>query len=108
MEKARSPICNGPRQPLAGLRAPALNWFKQIHVLNLESRSLTALTTDRYDNFSPAWSADGKWLYFLSNRTFISLVNHPGSRGRPNRSLTAKRNIYDPLASRPTFAVPAR
>ena len=36
------------------------------------------VTSDRYDSGSPAWSPDGKWLYFLSDRNFESLVGSPG------------------------------
>jgi len=74
--------------------APALNWFTQIHVLNLENRNLTALTTDRYDTFSPAWSADGKWLYFLSNRSFVSLVNNPWESRQAEPYFDRQTKIY--------------
>ncbi|GGP43267.1 S41 family peptidase [Shewanella saliphila] len=40
-----------------------------------ESKSQT-LTTDKYESFSPSFSHDGKWLYFLSNREFKA---NPGS-----------------------------
>lgn len=55
---------------------PAANWFSQIKVFDTESEKLVALTTDRYDSFSPDWSPDGKWLYFLSDRNLVSLVTH--------------------------------
>ena len=36
-----------------------------------------ALTSDRYESFSPAFSADGRWLYFLSNRHFSATPGSP-------------------------------
>ncbi|MGZ5907006.1 MAG: S41 family peptidase, partial [Reyranella sp.] len=42
----------------------------QIGVLNLATRKLDFVTTDRYEASSPAFSPDGKWLYFLSARHF--------------------------------------
>lgn len=35
------------------------------------------LTSDRYESFAPAFSADGKWLYFLSNRDFQATPGAP-------------------------------
>lgn len=36
-----------------------------------EDKVLPALTSDRYDSDSPAFSPDGRWLYFISNRNFV-------------------------------------
>ncbi|MDR2562142.1 MAG: PDZ domain-containing protein [Holophagales bacterium] len=46
----------------------------QILLYSLDSKQKAAVTSDKYESFSPAFSPDGKWLYFLSNRTF-SVVN---------------------------------
>ncbi|QBY05101.1 PDZ domain-containing protein [Thalassotalea sp. HSM 43] len=35
------------------------------------------LTSDKYEAFSPTFSADGKWLYFISNRHFSSNPRSP-------------------------------
>jgi tricorn protease len=42
----------------------------QIGLFNLATRALSFVTTDRYQADSPAFSPDGKWLYFLSARHF--------------------------------------
>ena len=42
----------------------ATNTFLQIKVWSPRTRESHALTTDRYNSHSPAWSSDGKWLYF--------------------------------------------
>lgn len=36
-----------------------------------------AVTSQRYSNFSPAFSPDGRWLWFLSNRNFVALNATP-------------------------------
>ncbi|WP_295756352.1 S41 family peptidase [Undibacterium sp.] len=43
---------------------------RQIGLYSIDSKQLTFTTSDRYDSFSPAFSADGHWLYFISNRNF--------------------------------------
>lgn len=35
------------------------------------------LTSDRYEVRSPAFTPDGKWLYFISDRQFSAAVRHP-------------------------------
>ena len=62
--------------------APASNNLDQIYLYSVESGKATAVTSDRYDSESATWSPDGKFLYFLSNRTFESAVGAPwGVRG---------------------------
>ncbi len=41
--------------------------------------ALLTATTDRWNSASPTFSQDGKWLYFLSDRHFDSVVDHPWS-----------------------------
>ncbi|HEU4993871.1 MAG TPA: S41 family peptidase [Gemmatimonadaceae bacterium] len=58
------------------------NGFGQIWLYEVATGKATALTSDRYDSDDPVWSPDGKWIYFLSNRFFQSLVGAPwGNRG---------------------------
>ena len=51
-------------------------------------------TSDRYDSCSPAWSADGKWLYFLSDRNFESLVGSPWGSRQPEPFWDRQTKIY--------------
>jgi tricorn protease len=55
---------------LAFVRVGSSEQRNQIGMVNLASRQLSFVTTDRYEANSPAFSPDGKWLYFLSERHF--------------------------------------
>ncbi|MCU7369420.1 hypothetical protein PEC18_00580 [Paucibacter sp. O1-1] len=48
----------------------------QIVLYSVNESKAQTLTTDKYESFSPSFSHDGKWLYFLSNRRFKA---NPGS-----------------------------
>ncbi len=59
----------------------AANQFEQVFLYGVDSATTQPLTTDRYNSADPAWSADGKWIYFRSDRALRSTVNAPwGSR----------------------------
>ncbi|HEY7876782.1 MAG TPA: PDZ domain-containing protein, partial [Gemmatimonadaceae bacterium] len=57
------------------------NGLQRIFLYDTRTGTTIALTSDRYDSYSPAWSPDGQWLWLLSDRHFRSRVNAPwGSR----------------------------
>ncbi len=57
---------------------PAPNLFAAVKLYEVATgRDRRRSTSDRYDSYSPAWSPDGKWLYFLSDRNLESLVRQP-------------------------------
>lgn len=49
----------------------------QIVLYSIDKDRTETLTSDKYESFSPAFSTDGKWLYFLSNRQFNSTPTSP-------------------------------
>jgi tricorn protease len=51
--------------------------INQLVMISLSDDGSEVLTSDRYESFSPAFSPDGKWLYFLSDRNFQSYPSHP-------------------------------
>lgn len=55
---------------------------------------ITAATTDRYESFSPRFSPDGKWLYFLSDRTINSTTSSPWGPMSPQPYFTDKTRVY--------------
>ncbi|MCP1727569.1 tricorn protease [Natronospira proteinivora] len=52
---------------------------QRVQVLLYETRrgGLHTLTSDRYESYAPAFSPDGRWLYFLSNRHFRATPGSP-------------------------------
>jgi tricorn protease len=59
------------------------NQYQQISLYHLKDRRTTVLTSDRVNSYSPAWSTDGKWLYFLSERRLESVVPSPWGPREP-------------------------
>lgn len=74
--------------------ALADNMFPVIRIWSADSGVVTTVTTDRYASYSPAWSADGKWLWFLSDRTFRTVVGSPWGQNQPDPFLDETTGIY--------------
>jgi tricorn protease len=69
-----SAIWSTDSKNIAILRPDTSIGSNQILLYSIETKQKAPVTSDKYESFSPAFSPDGKWLYFLSNRTF-SVVN---------------------------------
>jgi tricorn protease len=70
------------------------NQFRRVKLFSLATGKITAVTTDRFDSYSPAFSPDGKWLYLLSDRNLKSLVLSPWGAYQPEPFLDKKTKIY--------------
>jgi tricorn protease len=73
----------------------AANQFLQISVYGLGSGAIQSITSDRYNSYSPAWSADGKWLYFLSDRSLKTTVESPWGARQPEPHFDRTLKIYE-------------
>jgi len=73
----------------------AANTFDQLKLLNVGTGAIETITSDRYDSGSPAWSADGKWLYFLSNRMLRTTVPSPWGARQPDPNFDKSMKIYE-------------
>lgn len=49
----------------------------QITLFDVKKQRSQILTSEKYESYAPAFSDDGKWLYFLSNRHFVATPNSP-------------------------------
>jgi tricorn protease len=88
-------LCWSPDSQFLAYVVGAENWNDQIRVYSLKNRSTIELTTDRADSYSPAWSADGSWLYFLSDRNLVSLVGSPWGPRQPEPFFDKTTRIYE-------------
>lgn len=76
------------------------NMFRQLKVWDSKTNQSTLVTTDRFDSYAPAFSPDGKWLYFLSDRNLKSIVESPWGPNQPDPFLDKTTRIYQ-LALQP-------
>ncbi|MDP2481383.1 MAG: S41 family peptidase [Candidatus Palauibacterales bacterium] len=86
---------------------PLENGFARIVLYGVDDGSTTPVTTTRYSSYSPAWSRDGKWLYLLSDRHFVSSVGSPWGARQPEPYFTRTTKIYA-LALEPGTRSPFR
>ena len=103
--KRNRKIDETPIEPFSGLSwspdskwlayvCPAPNQFHQVKIYGIGSGRTEAVTTDRWDSYSPGWSVDGKWLYFLSDRNLESLVGSPWGAYQPEPYLDQTTQIF--------------
>ncbi len=83
----------------------AANTFAQIKVLNVNTGAIQVLTSDRYNSMDPAWSSDGKWLYFLSDRVLKTTIPSPWGTRQPDPYFTRSVKVYE-LALTPGLRSP--
>ncbi|MDX2153831.1 MAG: S41 family peptidase [Bryobacteraceae bacterium] len=72
----------------------AANQFERIFLYSVDTAVSTPLTTDRYNSVDPAWSGDGKWMYFLSDRALRSTVMSPWGPRAPEPHFDKSMKIY--------------
>jgi tricorn protease len=73
----------------------AANQFLQISVFSTAEGSIQSITSDRYNSISPVWSTDGKWLYFLSDRSLKTTVESPWGARQPEPHFDRPVKIYE-------------
>ena len=73
---------------------PADNQAEQVKVMNIESGKSFYLTSDRFESYNPVFSADGNWLYFISDRTFNTSVGSPWGPRAPEPFYNKTSKIY--------------
>ncbi|RUO32673.1 S41 family peptidase [Aliidiomarina sanyensis] len=87
--------------------APSRN---QVVLYDIASQEHVIVTSEKYESYSPAFSTDGKWLYFLSERTFNPTPSSPWG-DRNMGPMFDKRTLIFAVALKPDacfpFAAPA-
>lgn len=72
----------------------ATNTFRRIWLYRVADQTRFALTSDRVESYSPAWSPDGRWIYFLSDRQLRSVVSSPWGPRQPEPFFDEVTKIY--------------
>ncbi len=70
------------------------NQMRQIIACRADGSDRTALTSARANSMDPQWSPDGKFIYFLSDRSFTSLVGSPWGARQPEPYFDKKYKLY--------------
>ncbi len=65
-----------------------------IKLYDVKSGTGYKVTTDRQDSYVPRFSRDGKWLYFISDRTFSTSVRSPWGSRQPEPYYEKTARIY--------------
>lgn len=71
------------------------NSFQQIKLFNVDSGAIEAITSDRFNSGAPVWSTDGKWMYFLSDRTLKTTIPGPWGPREPEPHYDRTVKIYE-------------
>jgi tricorn protease len=87
-------ITFSPDSKWIAFTAATANYFSQINLLNLETRQRIKVTSNRYASQSAAFSPDGQFLYFLSDRNLQSLVSSPWGQRNPMPYFDKQSRIY--------------
>ncbi len=70
------------------------NTLGRIKVYDRADGSVTPVTSERVHSFSPQWTTDGAWMYFLSERDLTTSVASPWGRNQPDPHLHKTTRIY--------------
>ncbi len=77
----------------------------QIVLIEAASGTATVLTSDRYESYAPSYSADGQWLYFLSNRSLNPTPTSPWGDRNTGPFFDKRAQLYA-LALQPDLRFP--
>jgi hypothetical protein len=83
-------------------RTVAFSWWKEggyrdLWTIDLATRALTRLTADRAIDMEPRYSPDGRWLYFVSDRTGVhNLYAYELATGKVFQATNLVNGLFDP------------
>ncbi len=79
---------------IAIVRADSVATREQVGLIDVATRKLEFVTSDKYASHSPVFSRDGKWLYFLSDRHFQLGNNSPWGDRNMGAVFDKRTGIY--------------
>ncbi len=66
----------------------------RIQLYGIDKGKTEVLTSDKYESYSPAFSVDGDWLYFLSDRNFIPSPGSPWGDRNTGNQFDRRTEVY--------------
>ncbi|MFC4701002.1 S41 family peptidase [Glaciecola siphonariae] len=66
----------------------------RIFLKDTQSKNAALLTSEKYQSFSPSFSDDTKWLYFLSDRSFTPSPGSPWGDRNMGQAFDKRTEIY--------------
>ncbi|NHO32016.1 S41 family peptidase [Acetobacter fallax] len=79
---------------LAFVRSRGGNIRRQIAIYTLKDGRTNWLTDGKYESYTPAFTPDGRWLYFLSDRDFSLANGSPWGDRNPGPVFPKRTGIY--------------
>ncbi len=70
------------------------NQIRYLRLYDVKSGISYQVTSDRLDSYTPRFSRDNKWLYFISDRTFSTTVRSPWGNRQPEPYYDKTAKIY--------------
>jgi len=102
-----APFAWSPDSRLIAYTDNAANQNGYIRLYDVKTGKSYQVSTDRQENHKPGFSRDGKWLYFISDRTFSTSVKSPWGSRQPEPYYEKTARIYA-IALNTTASFPFR
>lgn len=79
---------------LTATYSPALEDRSRLFLYEIAKDTSTVLTSGKYDSYSPTFSSDLQWLYFLSDRSFTASPSSPWGDRNMGTAFDKRTQIY--------------
>jgi len=94
LDAYRDVVWSPDSQRLAVTRNRLNDERSRVQLVSIDGKHKPILTSDKYESFSPAFSADGQWLYFLSDRHFKATPGHPWGDRNTGSQFDRRTEVY--------------
>jgi tricorn protease len=85
---------SGDGQALAFSRTDSRHDRQQVFVFRLGDARPVAVTSARYASYAPSFSPDGRWLYFVSERSFVASPSSPWGDRNTGPGFDRRGKVY--------------
>lgn len=68
--------------------------MRRVALYDTQSKRLATVTTSKFESYAPAFSADGAWLYFISDRNFNANPGSPWGDRNMGPAFDARGQIF--------------